>query len=344
MESRKYPRYMFDVDFDAQKLPREPEIVDEEPPPPTFSIAEMEAAKQEAHEAGKADGIAQSNAGFEHQINETLNTLQQNFAALVAAQNEANDATMRDAVQVAATIVRKLLPDYTERHGLDEIEAFVKATLSSLFAEAEVVVRIPDAMADAIAGRLEPIAMATGLGDKLKVVPDAGMGPADCRLDWGDGGAERNGERLLAAIDTIVARFLEHGDTVSGEPDAPERMSGPTEREPEAEMAETGDTTVKPDPDLTMSEPDPAPHDTAQEEAPEAPFAASADEPEPEEAGQETDLSGSDDPPEETADVHPPAAAEPQPAPETSATAAEQPAAAPVLPGAIDVEAPERSN
>ena len=119
---------------------------------------------------------------------------------------------MDDSVRVAAAIVSKLFPAYADSHGLTEIEAFVKATISILFTEAEVVVRVPEQLADELAARLVPVAAACGLGDNLKFVPDATLGPADCRMEWSDGGAERIGDQLLAEIDAIVARFVEHNE------------------------------------------------------------------------------------------------------------------------------------
>jgi two-component system response regulator FlrC len=210
VENKKYPPYLFDLDFEASALPPEPEIVEEVPPPPTFSSEELQAARDEAFEAGKAAGVAQSNTEFETQIAEATASIQKNFSTLSAAQAEANEATMRDAVKVASTIVKKLVPEYAKLNGLAEVDAFVQATLSTLFAEAEIIVRTPEAITAEISNRLEPVAMASGLSDRLKVVVDPALGPMDCKIEWGSGGAERNSEQLIAEVDAVVARFLEH--------------------------------------------------------------------------------------------------------------------------------------
>lgn len=250
MERKKYPPYLFDVDFDALSLPPEPEEVEVAPPPPTFSEDELQAARDTAFEAGKAEGYTQANSGFEQQLAQTISALQTSFSAVAAAQNAANQETMRDSVAAAAAIIRKLLPAYARTHGLAEIEEFVGATISTLFSPAEVVIRAPEPLAEGIAERLAPAAAASGFGENLKVVPDPALGPSDCRVEWGSGGAERNAERLLAEIDAIVDRFIEHSEippvasAVSDPPPLPtEAVEMPSAPETAAPAAPTADNS-----------------------------------------------------------------------------------------------------
>lgn len=305
MEPKKYPPYLFDVDFDALSLPPEPEIAEEAPPPPTFSEAELEAARSAAFEAGKAEGLAEAGSGFEKQIETALTVLQGEFAAVRAAQSEANDETLRDAVKVATTIARKLFPEFTRREGLEEIEAFVQATISTLFAEAEVIVRTPEPLTDELRARLAPIAAASGLGDNLEVAPDASLGPADCRISWGNGGAERNGAQLLGDIDALVARFLDHLDAAPQD----DAISDNAPAAPEPETME----------------------DAAPVEEPGTPFAAETVEtsqPEPTETHQST---------EQTPDEAEPAVPETAPQSEDPGDTPAPDAATPIMP---TVEAP----
>lgn len=200
------------MDFDALSLPAEPVEEEETPPPPTFSESELKAAQDAAFQAGKAEGFAQANTGFEHQIADTIRSLQSEFTTIAHMQNATNHETMRDSVEVAAMIVRKLFPEYAKIHGLAEIEEFVKATISSLFTEAEVIVRVPEDLAEEFTSRLIPVAAASGLGENLKIVPDPALGPADCRMEWGNGGAERKADQLLSEIELAVERFIEHNE------------------------------------------------------------------------------------------------------------------------------------
>lgn len=356
MENKKYPPYLFDVDFDSDSaaLPPEPEDVEEAPAEPTFSAQELQAARDEAFETGKAEGIAQSNTSLEQQISVIVNALQNDFTSLSSMQREANDATMRDAVQIATTIVSKVLPSYIQEHGAPEIEAFVRATLSTLFAEADVIVRVPEAAAADLAERLTPIADSLGLAGKLKVAADPALEPADCRMEWGNGGAERNAAQIMSDIDAMVSRFIEHGD-IPDNADATTVLSHAEIEEPQSVASEDTDAAiagaVQPPPEASQaslptadisdeasepaeSPPAPEPHMPDAEAAimtePES-IPANLEPPEPMEAEPAPEVQQAIIPP-----APEPAVIEP-PAPEQASPVL------PTLPGAIDTAAPEHN-
>ncbi len=112
MEPKKYPPYLFDVDFDALSLPPEPKEEEAAPPPPTFSEDELQAARDTAFEAGKAEGYTQASTGIEQQLAQTIAALQAGFSTVAVAQNAANQETMRDTVAVAAVINNDREPTY----------------------------------------------------------------------------------------------------------------------------------------------------------------------------------------------------------------------------------------
>ena len=82
---------------------------------------------------------------------------------------------------------------------------------------------------------------------KLTVLGDAAMAPGDCRIEWNEGGAERNAEAMWKDIDLIIEQNIGAGDESEAVADDPDRgaeapQSGtPPEAEqappPEAEQA-----------------------------------------------------------------------------------------------------------
>ena len=59
-----------------------------------------------------------------------------------------------------------------------------------------------------IMGQLEEIARARGFEGRLVVVSDATMAPGDCRIEWADGGVNRDSAATLSAIDDVVGRYV----------------------------------------------------------------------------------------------------------------------------------------
>ncbi|WP_207455112.1 FliH/SctL family protein [Azospirillum sp. SYSU D00513] len=203
------------------------------PPPPTFSEEELAAARAEAFaegassgrsdgygkgftdglQKGQKDGHEKARAEIEATVQaRTAKALEQigaGVASLIAAREADNALRSDQPVHIALAIVRKLMPELALRGGLGEIEAMLRACLTDLVDEPRLVVRVADAMAEPLREHLEQISSLRGFGAKLMVVPDPGVKPGDARIEWADGGMERDTARLLAEVERIAGRLLE---------------------------------------------------------------------------------------------------------------------------------------
>jgi len=63
-------------------------------------------------------------------------------------------------------------------------------------------------MAEAVKEKVEGLAERAAFDGKLGVVGDPSLAPGDCRVEWGDGGAERDQSRAWALIDQAVEAAL----------------------------------------------------------------------------------------------------------------------------------------
>jgi flagellar assembly protein FliH len=71
-------------------------------------------------------------------------------------------------------------------------------------------------------------AYAAGFDGKLVLLGDDEMALTDCRVDWPDGGTERNLDRLWRDIDDAIARTLARGTPVTdGDEGAPDAATPP---------------------------------------------------------------------------------------------------------------------
>lgn len=218
------------------ELPSEPEPPPP-PPPPTFNEAELEAARAQGHAegfaAGKSDGtaagygkgfgegmVAGQNTGYERgkteieaMVNARIaNALDQisNGVAHLLAEREATNAMRSDQpVYLALAIVRKLMPEWARRGGMVEVEAMVRACLTDLIDEPRLVIRVADDTIDLIRDHLDQTVGSRGFGAKLMVVGDSTVAPGGCRIEWADGGMERDTAQLMAEIERCAGRLLE---------------------------------------------------------------------------------------------------------------------------------------
>ncbi len=217
----KLQKYLFDLDFDAPEGGPRPadefaiadeemaiDVEEEPPPPPTFSEEELIVARDQAYQAGREEGLREAETATERMVASALATMGHRLAELVAGQQAAHEAGLRDAVAIALAVARKLLPELARRRGLEEIEGVVAECLSHLDRDLRITIRINPAQVDAVKEQAAQVAAEAGFEGKLHCAGDPRVGLGDCRVEWGNGGAERDQARLWAEIEAVVERAL----------------------------------------------------------------------------------------------------------------------------------------
>jgi flagellar assembly protein FliH len=223
----KLQKYLFDVDFGARPpVPSERDAVVElaqgpeeaEPPPPTYSEEELALARQESFEAGRQAGLQAAAEGTKRVMATALTVMGEQLRGIESRQEAANERRLEAAVAVAVTVVRKLQPQMSRRSGVDEIIGVVEECLSYLDDDIRVTVRVNPDHLDAIRGPAQRVATAFAFPGKLAFAGDQRLEPGDCRVEWGDGGAERDQARIWAEIDGLIARATGAGQEAVADP------------------------------------------------------------------------------------------------------------------------------
>ncbi|MGE5147082.1 MAG: flagellar assembly protein FliH, partial [Candidatus Eiseniibacteriota bacterium] len=124
------------------------------------------------------------------------------------ARAEIEQATTEAAIRVALAVLRKILPSIERRDALPEIEAVFAECLPRAIDEPRIVFRVPDALLDALKGRVDEVAQRAGFRGKVVLLSDDGLGASDCRIEWADGGAERSVDRIWKDVEELVGRVL----------------------------------------------------------------------------------------------------------------------------------------
>ncbi len=230
--------FTFDTDFDEPEfdpadLEDDADQEPEEPPPPTFSEEELEAARNEALHAGIEAGLEEALSRIEQTTSQAMEQLAGSAETLLADADRRTREMRRDTLDVAMAIARKLMPAAARRHALDEIEALISECLADLVDEPRLVIRVPEALQEPIRERAEAMARARGFEGRIVVIADPRLGDTDCRIEWAEGGAERDQDGLWQAIEAIAARL-------SGDGDEADQPPATTSSEPTLEKAPAG--------------------------------------------------------------------------------------------------------
>jgi flagellar assembly protein FliH len=197
-------KFLFDVDFaaDGKRTPAEPTI---ELAAHAVKLAEAETA---AHRRGYAEAKAEAATEAERRIADAMERI---AAGLTKAHQALEAIEVRlecEAVDVAVAVARKLAPALIAREPFAEISALATDCFRELRATPHIVVRVHDALYPTAREKLDALARAAGYEGRLVVMAEPGIALGDCRIEWADGGVDRDGAAAEAAIGDAVARYV----------------------------------------------------------------------------------------------------------------------------------------
>ncbi|HZB91872.1 MAG TPA: hypothetical protein VE397_10550 [Stellaceae bacterium] len=204
-------KFLFDQSFDQQDAPARsaPRRPPPPPPEPTFSQAELEAARQAGLDEGRATALAEAAAAAETRTAEAAAKLASGIEELLAARQGYADAAQRQACTTLGIALRKAVPALSRKAPLVEIEALLADCLREAFDEPRVVLRVADGAFESVQQRLAALTAAAGYAGKVVLLADETLGPGDARVEWAEGGAERDQRRLMGDIDAALARAVQ---------------------------------------------------------------------------------------------------------------------------------------
>jgi len=197
-------KFLFDRDFDA------PEAV--EPEIPVLPVAtheqELRAAEQRAYERGLAEGRAAEKKEAENLF--ATNTKQ--MAAAITAQFEAMDDEIArhagDAAALALEMAHNLAPKLIALEPVAEIEALVDECVRHLRTAPHLVVRVNESLHEIANARVSEIAALAGYEGRVIVMGEPDIALGDCRIEWAEGGIERDTAARTAAITERVNAYI----------------------------------------------------------------------------------------------------------------------------------------
>ncbi|HEX9792293.1 MAG TPA: FliH/SctL family protein [Kiloniellales bacterium] len=201
-------KFLFDKTFEGPEKAGAPQRAEQKPVVKTYTEEELNKAREDGLAAGKQAGQQAAQNSMEQQVAQALTSMTQQVAELNKAHATAVERQGHEAIETALTIVRKLFPRLAKAHGMAEIEAVVGESLSRLRDEPRVVVRVADSLLDAVNERVKELAAKAGFEGRIVLIAQDDLQAGDIRVEWADGGAERDSGALWHQIDDIIERVM----------------------------------------------------------------------------------------------------------------------------------------
>ncbi len=240
-------KFLFDEHFDSEKA--EHGDAAKKTKAPTFTEADLAAAEQRGFDAGRSAGLREAEQSAEERIAESLDALSGQLGELNNQMTRSQAQHQRDTLQLACHALGKLFPALAQQGALGEAEQVIESCLARLRYEPRIVLRTADDLHDLLRDRIEVLASRAGFEGRIVLLTEEDMGPSDVRVEWADGGAERDTAGLWAEIEEIVARTLGAAET-SSDPVSSGAPAQDIEQAPQPE-------TIEPErPDRVNADPD----------------------------------------------------------------------------------------
>ena len=214
-------KFLFDLDFDRVEAREEPKVEAPPPPPPepTFSRAELEAAREAGLAEGRAAGLGEANAAINARIAAALEAIGRGIAASFVARDAIIAETHGQAIAALRLITQKAVPALAAKGALTEIEAVAGKCLRDAMDEPRVVLRVGNDMYEPVRAQLDALIAASGYPGRVVLLADEGLSGSDARVEWADGGVERRLAEQLHEIDAAITRIYQ--PAAGGDPASP---------------------------------------------------------------------------------------------------------------------------
>lgn len=193
-------KFMFDEDFAPGGVK------------PTITLVEHERRSADveavAHRKGFEAGQAQARQEASERIAIALTQIGDSMARVNAGLVGVETRLETEAIQVAVAVASKLAPELVAREPLTEIAALATECFRQLVTTPQITVQISADIFEAAKEKLEEIARLRGFDGRLAVQSGAAIAPGDCRIEWADGGVNRDTAAALSAIQDVVGRYV----------------------------------------------------------------------------------------------------------------------------------------
>jgi flagellar assembly protein FliH len=197
-------KFLFETSFDGPNKGAAPA----KPVRRNFTAAELEAEKAKAFADGHKAGVTETANDAATRATAAFEKIAAHLGAVLGQMEAHRVESNRIAVSTAVAIMKKLMPGLAQREAAAEIETMLIDCLARVHDAPKVVIRLNETHVEPFRQRLESLSTSAGFSGRAAVVAEPSMSIEDARIEWADGGAERNTAQIWQEIEGAIERFV----------------------------------------------------------------------------------------------------------------------------------------
>ena len=211
--ANNYQKFFFDkYDFQREADEELERRKNKKPPEPTFSLADMEAARKAAFEDGRETGLQSAKDSIEQKTELLVQSAIENFKTVEIAEMARQQAYIDNAIRMSFKGLSTLLPAILET----EKESLIQTALHDFFVEhtpkTQLTLFVHSTMTDPVTK------YAQMLNPSLSVKPDDALSETQARIEWVDGTFDFDPDALMERIlQTLKGKVETDGEPVLDE-------------------------------------------------------------------------------------------------------------------------------
>ncbi len=181
------------------------------PVPPkkrSLTEAQIQEIQAAAHAVGVIAGEEASLKKIEKQAADVLEQISAQYAELF--NNVAQDiAQIREqSAELALFIANAMVPALIAQQPCAEIERLFQACIANLNAEPRIVIRVEEALLETLKEKIDQMARQAGYPGRVVMLGEPGALPAQCQIEWSDGGVTHRSPEQLRLIEQRIAEYV----------------------------------------------------------------------------------------------------------------------------------------
>ena len=185
----------------------EPMVEEAEPEPEIITFTEEEVAEKvkNAEQEAFEKGYKAAQESIEQNTKELLETINTKLIAIIANSNKAEEKAEHEVFTLAKAVVDKLVPGLNDEYATEIVNKFIKDNFNSFKNESKLSFYIHPDIISYVQETIAKLANSYDFEGKISLHKDAGLGKADCRIEWENGGVERNSAELSERVKDLLA-------------------------------------------------------------------------------------------------------------------------------------------
>lgn len=168
----------------------------------------LQKVNDDAFVQGKEQGFSEALQSIEKNCETILTDISSSLALMISRHEEQIASMEKNAISLVLAIVKKLAPAIVNDRPLSEIENLVKECLRNNPLEPRIVIRVDEQMLPQLRKKIDSLQTESDYSGQIVLISDTMSNLSDCRIEWIDGGAERDFESLMSAIEEKIEIFI----------------------------------------------------------------------------------------------------------------------------------------